>query len=72
MNDYKIYLSELLSGKDSLKLVRTEIERCYKTPTLKECYNMGIGFYQSDNLQIEEVDIFLLGYFAYKNENEYV
>ncbi len=64
MNDYQIYLTELIPEKDSLKLVRTEAEKYYKAHTLEECYNTGLELYQSDNFQIQEVGIFLLGYSA--------
>lgn len=69
MKDYMAYLAELIPEKDSLKLVRAEAEKYYKTHTLEECYNMGLGLYQSDNFQIQEVGIFLLGYSAHEYEN---
>lgn len=69
MNEYMIYLSELIPEKDNLKLVRAEAEKYYKTHTLEECYSMGIELYQSDNFQIQEIGIFLLGYSAHEKEN---
>ena len=67
MNDYMIYLANLIPEKDSLKLVRAEAEKYYKVHTLDECYNMGLELYQSDNFQIQEVGVFLLGYSAHEN-----
>lgn len=72
VNQYMTYLLELIPEKDSLKLVRTEAEKYYKTHTLGECYNMGIELYKSDNFQIQEVGIFLLGYCAHDNEKALV
>lgn len=69
MNDYMIYLADLIPKIDSLKLVRVEAEKYYKAHTLDECYNMGLELYQSDNFQIQEVGVFLLGYSTHENEN---
>ncbi|HQB41906.1 MAG TPA: DNA alkylation repair protein [Candidatus Cloacimonadota bacterium] len=66
MKDYIAYLAKLIPEKDSLKLVRAEAEKYYKTHTLEECYNMGLGLYYSDNFQIQEVGVFLLGYSAHE------
>lgn len=67
MNDYMRYLTELIPNKDSLKLVKSEAEKYYKSHSLDDCFNMGIELYQSDNFQIQEVGIFLLGYSAHHN-----
>lgn len=64
MDKYMSYLSEVLPKKDSLKLVKKEAEKFYKSHTLEECFNTGIDLYQSDNFQIQEIGIFLLGYSA--------
>ena len=61
------YLTELIPNKDSLKLVKSEAEKYYKSHSLDDCFNMGIELYQSDNFQIQEVGIFLLGYSAHHN-----
>lgn len=67
MNEYMQYLAELIPEKDSLKLVKSEAEKYYKTHSPDECYNMGMELYQSDNFQIQEVGVFLLGYSAHHN-----
>lgn len=67
MNDYMRYLTELIPNKDSLELVKSEAEKYYKSHSLDDCFNMGIELYQSDNFQIQEVGIFLLGYSAHHN-----
>ncbi len=67
MQDYIQYLSELIPEKDSLKLIKTEAEKYYKAHTLEECYDTGLELYQSDNFQIQEVGVFLLGYSAHEN-----
>lgn len=64
MNGYMEYLADLIPKKDSLKLVKTEAEKYYKSHSLKECYEMGLELYRSDNFQIQEVGVFLLGYSA--------
>lgn len=64
-----IYLANLIPEKDSLKLVRAEAEKYYKAHILDECYNMGLELYQSDNFQIQEAGVFLLGYSAHDNGN---
>lgn len=66
MNDYIQHLSQIIPEKDSLKLVKTEAENYYKTHTTDECYNMGLLLYDSDNFQIQEVGVFLLGYSAHE------
>lgn len=63
------YLSELIPEKDSLKLVKTEAKNYYKTHTLEECCHMGFELYQSDNFQIQEVGVFLLGYSAHEYDD---
>ena len=55
MNEYMQYLAELIPEKDSLKLVKSEAEKYYKSHSLDECFNMGLELYQSDNFQIQEV-----------------
>lgn len=67
MNEYMKYLAELIPAKDSLKLVKSEAEKYYKSHSLDDCFNMGIELYQSDDLQIQEVGVFLLGYSAHHN-----
>lgn len=61
------YLAELIPEKDSLKLVKNEAKTYYKSHSLDDCFNMGIELYQSDNFQIQEVGVFLLGYSAHQN-----
>lgn len=67
MNEYMKYLAEIFPEKDSLKLVKSEAEKYYKSHSLDECFNMGMELYQSDRFQIQEVGIFLLGYSAHYN-----
>lgn len=69
MNDYMTYLSDLIPEKDSLKLVKSEAKAYYKSHTSEECYGMGMELYKSDNFQIQEVGVFLLGYSAHDHEN---
>lgn len=66
MNDYAAYLGELIPEKDSLKLVKTEAKAFYKSHTAHQCYETGLELYQSDNFQIQEVGVFLLGYAAHE------
>ena len=65
--EYIKYLEELIPEKDSLKIVKSEAEKFYKTPSLDECFRMGHELYQSDNFQIQEVGVFLFGYAAHEN-----
>ena len=67
MNEYVQYLEKLIPPRDSLKLVKTEAEKYYKSHSLDDCFNMGIELYKSDNFQIQEVGVFLLGYSAHHN-----
>lgn len=67
MNDYIHYLTDLIPEKDSLKLVKSEAENYYKSHSPDDCFNMGMELYQSDNFQIQEVGVFLLGYSAHHN-----
>lgn len=69
MNGYMRYLSELIPEKDSLKLVKTEAKNYYQTHTLEECCHMGFELYRSDNFQIQEVGVFLLGYSAHEYDD---
>lgn len=61
------YLAEIIPQKDSLKLVKREAEKYYKSHSLNDCFNMGIEIYYSDNFQIQEVGVLLLGYSAHRN-----
>ena len=67
MNEYMQYLAELIPEKDSLKLVKSEAEKYYKVHSPDDCFSMGMSLYQSDNFQIQEVGVFLLGYSAHHN-----
>ena len=64
--DYIKYLSELIPEKDSLKLVKSEAANYYNAHTPDECFDMGLALYDSDNFQIQEVGVFLLGYSAHE------
>lgn len=66
MKGYMEYLADLIPEKDSLKLVKTEAEKYYKSHSLEECYEVGLELYRSDNFQIQEVGVFLLGYSAHQ------
>lgn len=65
--EYVKYLEELIPEKDSLKIVKLEAEKYYKTHSLDECFRMGHELYRSDNFQIQEVGVFLFGYAAHQN-----
>lgn len=65
--EYIKYLEELIPEKDSLKIVKSEAEKFYKTHSLDECFRMGHELYQSDIFQIQEVGVFLFGYAAHEN-----
>lgn len=67
MKEYMRYLAELIPEKDSLKLVKSEAEKYFKSHSPDECFEMGIELYQSDNFQIQEVGVLLLGYCAHHN-----
>lgn len=67
MNEYMKHLAEIIPEKDSLKLVKSEAEKYYKSHSLDDCFSMGIELYQSNNFQIQEVGVFLLGYSAHHN-----
>lgn len=69
MNEYVQYLEEIIPERDSLKLVKSEAEKYYKSHSLDDCYDMGIKLYQSDNFQIQEVGVFLLGYSAHYSDS---
>lgn len=61
MDGYQEYLQTLIPQKDSLKLVKTEAKAYGKAHTAEDCLAMGLALYQSDNFQIQEVGVFLLG-----------
>lgn len=65
--EYMTYLAEIFPEKDSLKLVKNEAEKYYKSHSPDDCFHMGLELYQSDNFQIQEVGVFLLGYSAHRN-----
>ena len=67
MNEYMKYLEELIPEKDSLKLVKNEAEKYYKSHSADDCFDMGMKLYESDNFQIQEVGVLLLGYSAHGN-----
>ena len=69
MSGYMAYLSGIITEKDSLKLVKSEAKAYYKTHAAEECYKMGMELYKSDNFQIQEVGVFLLGYSAHEYKN---
>ena len=66
MDDYISYLNKVIPEKDSLKIVKSEAEKSQSSHSSSECHTMGITLYQSDNFQIQEIGIFLLGYAAHE------
>lgn len=67
MDNFEAYLQKLLPDKDSLKLVKSEAKKYYKSHSPEDCFNTGIKLYQSENFQIQEVGVFLSGYAAQHN-----
>lgn len=65
MNDYITYLEEVLPGKDSLKIVKTEAKKYYQSNPAEECCRMGYTLYRSENVTIQEIGVLLLGYSAH-------
>lgn len=65
MNDYVTYLEEVVPERDSLKLVKTEAKKYYQSSSLEECREMGYRLYRSENFQIQEIGVLLLGYCAH-------
>lgn len=66
MDDYISYLNKIFPEKDSLKIVKSEAEKFQSSHSSSECHTMGITLYQSDNFQIQEIGILLLGYAAHE------
>lgn len=52
--------------------MRNEAEKYYKNHSLEECFSIGLELYKSDNFQIQEVGVFLLGYSTHNNTNAMV
>ena len=69
MGNFAAYLKEVIPERDSLKLVKKEAENYYKQHSLDECFTTVLELYQSDNFQIQEVGVFLVGYAACENTN---
>ena len=67
MENFTAHLKEVIPEKDSLKLVKKEAENYYKQHSLDECFTTGLEVYQSENFQIQEVGVFLVGYAACEN-----
>ena len=65
MKDYISYLNGVIPDKDCLKIVKSEAEKFRSSHSSNECHTMGMTLYQSDNFQIQEIGIFLLGYAAH-------
>ena len=66
MKDYISYLNGVIPDTDCLKIVKSEAEKFRSSHSSNECHTMGMTLYQSDNFQIQEIGIFLLGYAAYE------
>lgn len=64
MNNFAVYLAQAIPERSNLRLVKTEAKAYHKSHTPTECYSTGMELYQSENLQIQEVGVFLLGYAA--------
>lgn len=64
MNDYISNLEELFSEKVSFKLIEKEAEQFYNAHSLEDCYKTGLELYQSNNYQVQEAGVYLLGYAA--------
>ncbi len=71
MENFIAHLKEVIPEKDSLKLVKKEAENYYKQHSLDECFATGLELYQSENFQIQEVGVFLVGYAACKIQAHY-
>ena len=69
MEDFMLHLEQIIPEKDCLKLVKKEAENYYKQHSIEECFTTGLELYQSENFQIQEVGVFLLGYAACQNIN---
>ena len=64
MNDFAAYRTQLTLERDRLKLVKAAAKAYQNSHTPAMCYATGMELYQSDNFQIQEVGVFLLGYAA--------
>ena len=53
MENFIAHLKEVIPEKDSLKLVKKELNY-YKQHSLDECFATGLELYQSENFQIQE------------------
>ena len=65
MDDFERYLTEILPRQDSLRLVKDAAARYAGAHTEAQCRQTGIALYSSDNFQILEVGVLLLGYAAH-------
>lgn len=64
MNGFAAYRTQLTLERDRLKLVKAAAKAYQNSHTPAVCYATGMELYQSDNFQIQEVGVFLLGYAA--------
>lgn len=72
MNDYEKYLAQVIPEKDCLKTVKAEAKRFYETHSPAECLDTGMSLYQSENFQIQETGVLLLGYCDRKEALEFL
>lgn len=64
MEDYISYLHGIIPEKDNLKTVRAEAEKFCRSHSPEDCRTTGLKLYQSENFQIQEIGVFLLGHAA--------
>lgn len=56
-----------MTERNNFKLVKEEAIKYYKTHTVDECFDAAMELYKSDDFQIQEVGVFLLGYSVHYN-----
>lgn len=61
---YLKHLTDTLTDKDNLKLVREEAAAFHKSHTAAECFDMAMELYQSEHFQVQEAGVFLCGHIA--------
>ncbi len=66
MNEYEAYLAQRIPEKDSLAIVKAEAKAFIRSHSPEECCEMGLALYRSENFQIQEVGVFLLGHAAHR------
>lgn len=57
-------IEKVIAAGDKFKIIQEEAKNIYNSSSVEQCFNYSMDFYKSENCQVQELAVFILGHIA--------